>query len=357
MLLIVLLCVIALAIYIFLTRRVEGFVGYNVDRVNADDMKFFQTLNANLSSQYKNALPQGYTYTFSVSSQQYAGKGDITNNVANALKMVLQASDAPQLLKPLYGVFTKGEEFVGNVDFAFPSQGMVMPVMVYGKYSATTKQTTILYMTCLIPPLYTFSPLQSPIGDANLNDERYTIKNTLHLLDPYLTTGKEIEVTTDMRQKWDTYINTNIDMSNPSNNGICYGLAPNAKVVNSKGECDIAGGIWDTPPVSNSECPFFAVNKNYPNTFGGVNRTVCQMPRNVKLIGNKKYSPDPQFAPLCHSCKSNLTGNGSLGFCCDEQKDNSKYPKLLSPDYAFDGDTNIRMLYKDTLTLLDASVE
>jgi hypothetical protein len=49
--------------------------------------------------------------------------------------------------------------------------------------------------------------------------------------------------------------------------------------------------------------------------------------------------------------------DGTLGFCCEDQNDKSKYPQLITPDYAFDGDQDTRIKYSDELRLKGLNVK
>ena len=53
---------------------------------------------------------------------------------------------------------------------------------------------------------------------------------------------------------------------------------------------------------------------------------------------------DKTSVPLCHNClpKSNCSGF-ECAKCCDHQHDKNKYPKLISPDYAFPNDKGPRL--------------
>ncbi|NDC94946.1 hypothetical protein EB118_11875 [bacterium] len=124
--------------------------------------------------------------------------------------------------------------------------------------------------------------------------------------------------------------------------GFCF----NASNFTNRTECMENEGIWDTMPSNNEDCPFYKLNTNYPNAFGGLIGYSCQLPRNSKLIGFKMYSTDPQYSPLCYNCKTNLVGTGTLGDCCKQQMDKTVYPSLSSPDYAYLQDTNIRKKYE-----------
>ena len=93
-------------------------------------------------------------------------------------------------------------------------------------------------------------------------------------------------------------------------------------------------GVWDRNCSNDSECPFYKSNKNYKNNFGGCVDGICQLPVNMVSISPHFY--DETKKPLCYNCLGNSSD------CCEEQKDKSKYPNLLSPDYAFLGDQNKR---------------
>jgi hypothetical protein len=125
----------------------------------------------------------------------------------------------------------------------------------------------------------------------------------------------------------------------------CYGMLSYLRP--NKNECeaeyDPAGrpnkeiGVWDKECRKDDECPFYKANKNYPNNFGGCIQGKCQMPDGITQVSPFKYRNEKNA--LCYRCKEgNLT-------CCDEQKDNKKYPQLKSPDYKFEGDELLRLQY------------
>ena len=119
-------------------------------------------------------------------------------------------------------------------------------------------------------------------------------------------------------------------------------------------------GVWDKPCKTDIECPFFSINKNYPNTFGKCMKDgKCQLPSNMQGIGYHYFNADEDYKPLCYNCKSTkFEISSSLDTCCDEQSDRTKYPFLKSPDYAFEGDyqerenfyyKNFSIFYKNLL--------
>ena len=101
-------------------------------------------------------------------------------------------------------------------------------------------------------------------------------------------------------------------------------------------------------PRYDFQCPFHRANKNYPNNFGKVLEDKCEFPLNIKPSGFNEYSLDPQFSPYCYNCIENKIGQGTLGMCCEDQKNKELYPTLTSPDYAFPNDKALREKYKDT---------
>lgn len=96
-------------------------------------------------------------------------------------------------------------------------------------------------------------------------------------------------------------------------------------------------GYWDRPCKKDSECPFYKANKNYENNFGKCRNGYCQMPVGVKPLGYHKYFDNSKA--LCYNCNSTTwKDTTTLGSCCNEQKDKSKYPFLDGPDYAYQND-------------------
>jgi len=100
-------------------------------------------------------------------------------------------------------------------------------------------------------------------------------------------------------------------------------------------------GIYDYPCKTNEECPFYKLNKNYPNDYGKCLPTgYCQLPSNMEPVGYHYFRPNKK--PLCYNCKTSHNKAydkfGEIDTCCDEQNNRSKYPNLNSPDYAFEND-------------------
>lgn len=113
-------------------------------------------------------------------------------------------------------------------------------------------------------------------------------------------------------------------------------------------ECEDMGFIWDKYTENNSDCPFYKANRNYENEFGGAVNGYCEMPIGVERISPTKFI-NP-IDPVCYNCKENIIDRSDpfkRGYCCKEQLQNrTKYPNLLSPDYAFNGDLLHRIIKK-----------
>lgn len=190
--------------------------------------------------------------------------------------------------------------------------------------------------------------------DGEIGNEKYynyyNIKNVLYLMDPFLTSGKDMMITDKMRKEFKDLLEIKKRIEEEklkSKGGFCYNTTN--LLANTKEECIDSGGIWDYVPDNSYECPYYRANENYPNDFGGLSGDKCQLPRNMQIIGNRNFSIDPKYRPLCYNCKSKLIKQGSLGFCCDDQNDKKKYPRLITPDYAFIGDNKLRKKYAGSL--------
>lgn len=91
-------------------------------------------------------------------------------------------------------------------------------------------------------------------------------------------------------------------------------------------------GVWDRICKTDEECPFYRANKNYPNTFGGCNEGVCEMPMGIKRLGNRYYDVDSKA--MCYNCPKDNP------YCCNEQKE---------PDYRFPEDIYVRKMNEEFL--------
>lgn len=179
----------------------------------------------------------------------------------------------------------------------------------------------------------------------------YQIYNTLYLTDPYLTSGKDMQITESQRTQFNNKLQDNVSNVQV---GTCF---PENIKASNENDCLTSGGSWDTKLTNDRDCPFFMANSNYPNTFGKIIDAHCVLPLNMKRIGNRYFSREPEFGPFCYNCKDKLINTGTLGLCCSEQLDKLKYPGLTSPDFAFAGDTDLRKKYSQLLSDKNLSIE
>lgn len=284
-----------------------------------------------------------------------------------------------EIIRNLYNIWWKDIEndrhFVFNIDLINKTKFFARKLLVYVKLQNITKLTTdngdyipnikdvvnsnnldLQYIgTDNELKYFTVSASNSNIGKESFN-HLYRIKNTLYLMDPFITSGRDITISDYDREKFQRYLNTKQQaQENPKRNGFCYNTSN--PYASTKIECIDSGGVWDYPPQDDVECPFYGANQNYPNTFGKTTGEKCQLPRNMQIIGNRNYSYDPKDTPLCYNCKNKTIGQGTLGYCCEEQNNKQLYPMLLSPDYAFVGDDQQRQKYAEELKLKNLYID
>lgn len=338
-------------------------------------------LDSLLQTINKSTVPSTTNFSKYPSYLKFVHEPEFTNIIKEIMQKTLQTTDSYKntrfdIIRNIYDLYYKDFDtsryFVFNVDINNPDKAFSRRMKVFiivdniqkylndnGEYIDgllfSTPDIRFQYIGTDDPINFMkVSPQQEPIlGESNFLSY-YRTKNTLFLLDPFLTNSTDNIITDAMKTNFETLLKEKqVQNKNKENNGFCY----NSTNVTAKNklECIDTGGTWDSPPSEDTECPFFFANQNYPNTFGSIKGDKCQLPRNMQIIGNRNYSYDPQYAPLCYNCKNKLIGNGSLGFCCDEQKNKIIYPNLQTPDYAFIGDQELRTKYKDTLQTLNLS--
>lgn len=105
-------------------------------------------------------------------------------------------------------------------------------------------------------------------------------------------------------------------------------------------------GVWDKYCTTDSECPFYQANQNYPNDFGGCIEGKCQMPIGLSVIGGTKVSDIGE--PYCYNCGKYNDEIGDTyqetGRCCGKQ-----FKKLKSPDFMFTNDKKLRYKHRSFL--------
>lgn len=189
----------------------------------------------------------------------------------------------------------------------------------------------------------------------------FEIKNKLFLTDPFITSGKDIQITKELREKFEKKLLEKSKTLELYSIGKCFDennnvLFSDENSIENKTKCEDINtplNAWDTLPFNDYDCPFYKKNTNYPNDFGKLNDNACEMPLNAKLKGYRYYTNEP----LCYNCKTDLVGDNSLGTCCDKQLNKTEYPNLSSPDYAFDNDKLLRQKYNSIFIEKNLNVE
>jgi hypothetical protein len=183
----------------------------------------------------------------------------------------------------------------------------------------------------------------------------YEIKNKLHLMDVFSSSGKDMLITEELKTKFQDVLTKKEESLKKYSTGNCFDSQNNILFSDSnsqenKFKCESQNPSykWDTVPFSDFDCPYYNKNTNYPNNFGKLINDKCELPSNMKLQGYRYYSNDPEYLPLCYNCKTDLINNNtSLGKCCDKQLNKLEYPELSSPDYAYENDNLLRKKYKN----------
>lgn len=184
--------------------------------------------------------------------------------------------------------------------------------------------------------------------DDNFN-MLYEIKNSMEYISPQFS---KMSISKEQKEKYNEMLEERDKKFEFT--GRCYGY----KDVDSREECIKNMGIWDSEPKEDSECPYYKANVNYPNTFGKIRDGVCEFPVNMKNVGYRGYSRGVKDLPLCYNCKNSNIGVGTLGYCCDDQiSKKDVYKGLLSPDYAYIGDKEVRKKWESLFLERGLSVE
>lgn len=198
---------------------------------------------------------------------------------------------------------------------------------------------------------YNFTQKQSNIKARNELTNDFRIKNSLHLLPPYLS---DEPILMSEKEFKDAYKKLKVKKEEQDSYQ-CFGIPSNTAI--DRDGCIQQGGIWDKSVILPEECPYYQRNKHYPNKRGGDKGGYCELPSGMQRVGYRYYSADPEHKPFCYNCKSELELKSTIGKCCEEQKDNNKYPKLNGiPDYKFPGDSYDRLSNKGLLNNKGLSV-
>jgi hypothetical protein len=138
-----------------------------------------------------------------------------------------------------------------------------------------------------------------------------------------------------------------------SNQGQCFGIG-GAQQITTLETCEKAGGTWDTPCQTDTDCPYYETNKNYLNRRGTCKNGYCELPIGCDSKFRTFRTCGTQDKPQCYNCKEGFEGFGSMGECCEEQESftaldtsvncefDDIYKCLKSADYSYPGDLNDR---------------
>lgn len=176
------------------------------------------------------------------------------------------------------------------------------------------------------------------IDGINKYDLNFEIKNPFSLMQPFPTTNDK--VLQNVNETDAILVRHHDVLRKPSYR--CFQENGDSDNTITRNQCHVQYGRWDKPVEKDEECPFFMAQKHYPNKLGGVdkNSKQCEMPVGTKPVGYRFISNDPAHKPWCYNCHIGKDGMpGSIGPCCDEQRNMELYPELGgNPDYAFPGD-------------------
>lgn len=379
--------IICVVIYLYI-KSYDHFdvTAYNDDYIKNDKSAFdLTTINDILVKHNKDSIPVNFKETYRKLPDyiQFPWKKIFNKNILERFTDVFSEHKTYNIIKDMYDIYSydinNRRNFVFKVDIKNDTLKWATTFKIFaiidniqnfltdtGDYiqqidgvfeSKLQKNINVIAIVMDLLPLT--SEINGFADQTGYEDftKFYTIKNTLSLMDPFLTSGKDMLITPKMRMDFESELKMREERDKDKlRPGFCYNI--NGK-VNTKEECTSSGGVWDYPPKNSEECPYYSSNKNYPNNFGGLQGDKCNLPRNMQLVGNRNYSANPEYAPICYNCNpqnSKMIGEGTLGFCCEDQKDKTRYSKLTSPDYAFNGDQEIRNKYSDRFTMLGLSI-
>lgn len=119
-----------------------------------------------------------------------------------------------------------------------------------------------------------------------------------------------------------------------------YTCFPRQLNARDRSTCETMHGIWDKKCETNTDCPYYQANQNYPNKYGGCDTQTgyCQFP--IGVVPLTYHKPDNPHEAYCYNCNNGFLGPKSVGQCCNQQD---------KPDYMFTDDISIRRENQDIL--------
>jgi hypothetical protein len=373
-----LLCIIFFILLLLITTsKWESFFPFNsfevptnktdslYDQDTTDIDNAFEILNKDILPDYRNTFQKYPNFFKFVLNDLFASF--IIKQIKLAFDKTKYNGNKVEVAGALYNIWWKDalndRHFILNVDIVNKTKFFARKLLVFvklrdikqfltdtGEYTPLVNDTIqesdlqVVYIgTDNALKYLTVPPTDGVIGRESFS-HLYRIKNNLYLMDPYITSGRDMVISDNDKLKFLQKLqDKERENKEKTRGGMCYNTSN--VTASTKLECIDSGGVWDYPPGDDLECPYFGGNQNYPNTFGKISGNKCELPRNMQLIGNRNFSYDPKYAPLCYNCKNKTIGQGTLGYCCEEQHNKVVYPTLLSPDYAFVGDASQRQKY------------
>jgi hypothetical protein len=329
------------------------------DKETADLTNLFNTLPTikEIPSDYKNTFQNVSNYTILIIYNEFSKRlVDVFDNLFNIKINIVKES-----YNVYYKDFEDSREYIFNININNKKTNTIRILKVYLKINqiknllndkGDIEQYNLIYLKNNIE-------INKLVLDDLLKDETEVSSSNLfsnyYKIDKKNSSKDEMLITESMKDNFKKMLKERelSEQKERIKKGNCYDEDNNIIGIN-KEECN---AIWDYIPKTSQECPYNESNKNYPNNFGKLKDNYCELPNNMKLIGYRNFSKDPNYLPVCYNCEPNkrLFANKTVGFCCDDQKDKSLYPNLVTPDYAFKNDEELREKYEDQLSIKNLS--
>jgi len=329
------------------------------DKETVDLTNLFNTLPKNVSipSDYKNTFQNVSNYTTLIIYNEFSKRlVDVFDNLFNIKINIVKES-----YNVYYKDFDDSREYIFNININNKKTNTIRILKVYLKINQIKNllndkgdidQYNLIYLKNNIE-------INKIVLDDLLKDETEVYSSNLfsnyYKIDKKNSSKDEMLITESMKDNFEKMLKERelSEQKKRIKKGNCYNEENNI-IGDNKESCN---AIWDYIPKTSQECPYNESNKNYPNNFGKLSGDFCELPNNMKLIGYRNFSKDPNYLPVCYNCEPNkrLFANKTLGFCCDDQKNKSLYPNLVTPDYAFKNDEELREKYEDQLSILNLS--
>lgn len=362
----------------------ETFQASNIDKDELQDIQGIQSLKVFYEREtsdirkvlYERVITGSYPrdYKTFYTMDFLFEKLPVVENIKRKIQMVMDEKmkdtvlDNVKVINSLYNVYTKVDFYrnsmniIFNVDLTSVRLGFTRKFLVYIKLNNVNAyidergnfypilnsiydDLEIVYME----PVELSKEMDVEYNRGSLDENVYQIRNRMSYIKKEFS---DMNITDNDKVEFDKRLN---DKGRVFGDAKCFG-----GVGETREECIKNMGIWDERANRNEDCPYYKANDNYPNTFGGIidKEGLCELPINMKNVGYTGYSKIKDDIPLCYNCKYNNIGNGTLGYCCEDQLTNKDvYKNLMGPDYAFAGDKQERRKWSSFFLENNLSVE